>query len=617
MPSQFAHELLNANPYAFLDEAGLEERRARAVSLKMGIPASVLDQPGKLDPEAIETVRSECWPDIRDHHELHDLLMSLVILPVSMTEQDRAQHWAAFYERLVSDGRANTFQQEALQCWFASERQTLVQALWSGSADDKGARDEALRKCVQGWIQILGPVTASQFARDLSLDASSVYQQFVVLESQGLVMRGTFEYPPAIAEVDIEWCERRILQRIHKLSIGTRRKQVDPVSPAAFMRWLLGWQHLAPQTQLTGEEGLLEVLTKLEGFEAPAIEWEKAILPARVADYDPRWLDRLCLSGAVAWGRVSPHPAFNAVNGDGPRRVIPTNAAPITFYLRDSAAWLNLALKDQGVEAAKLRQALTSNALKTWELLSEKGACFAEDAQRLLGLSSIETQYALWELAAAGLAAADGFDQLRAMIDPGRRAQGNLSYRKQRSAAGRWSLFTRNFPNPADALEQARFEDEAVESAARMLLSRYGVVFRDLVASETNIPRWGLLLRMFRRLEDRGEVRGGRFVSGFGGEQFALPHVVDSLRAANSRQDHHTVMIAGADPMNLIGALVPGERVHAVPGRSFAFSTEEIEKSSLPTPMTSRPVRQRTYAARSTTEKPAYQSRQVGLFGAD
>jgi len=616
VPSQFAHELLNANPYAFLDDAGLEERRARAVSLKTGIPATVLDRPGKLDPAAIETVRAECWPDIRDHHELHDLLMSLVILPVSMTEQARARHWVVFYDRLERDGRANTFEHQGLRCWIATERLALVKALWSDSGELCAARSESLRKCIQGWIQILGPVTASRFARDLLLDASPVYQQFVALEAQGLVMRGTFESPPAVEEEDIEWCERRVLQRIHKLTIGGRRKQVEPVSPGAFMRWLLGWQHLAPQTQLAGEEGLLEVLTKLEGFEAPAVEWEKAILPARVADYDPRWLDRLCLSGAVGWGRVSPHPAFNAGSGDGPRRVIPTNAAPITFYLRESAAWLNLVLKDQGVEPAKLKQALTSNALKIWELLSLKGAFFAEDVERLLSLSATETRHALWELAAAGLAAADGFDQLRAMIDPGRRVA--PSYRKQRSAAGRWSLFSKNSPNPADALEQARFEDEAVESAARMLLSRYGVVFRDLVASETtNIPRWGLLLRMFRRLEDRGEVRGGRFVSGFGGEQFALPHVMDSLRAANHRQNHYSVVIAGADPLNLIGVLVPGERIHAVPGRSFVFSTEKTEMSSSQSSRTAHPARQRTHTPRSTTERPENRSREVLLFEAD
>ena len=617
VPSQFAHELLNANPYAFLDEAGLEERRARAVSLKTTVPASVLAQPGKLDPVAIATVRHECWPDIRDLHELHDLLMSLVILPVGMTEQDDARHWRSFYERLECDGRAHTFKHEGMECWIATERLSCVKALWSDSTEDQATREEALRKCVQGWIQVLGPVTAKQFAHDLSLDASSVYQQFVALEAQGLLLRGTFERAPAVEEAEIEWCERRILQRIHKLTVSARRKQVEPVSPASFMRWLLGWQHLAPQTQLSGEEGLLEALTKLEGFEAPAIEWEKAILPSRVADYDPRWLDRLCLSGAVAWGRVSPHPAFHAAGGDGPRRVIPTNAAPITFYLRDSAAWLNLALKDQAVESAKLRQALTPNALKAWEFLNQKGACFAEDIQRLLAMSSIEAEHALWELATAGLAAADGFDQLRAMIDPGRRAAANLVYRKQRSAAGRWSLFNKNFQNPADALEQARFEDEAVESAARMLLSRYGVVFRDLVASESNIPRWGMLLRMFRRLEDRGEVRGGRFVSGFGGEQFALPPVVDSLRAVSRRQDHHTVTIAGADPMNLIGILVPGERTHAVPGRSFAFSTEKSENSSPLIPIAPAPARQRTYRPHPTMTKLEKPGVQVPLFGAD
>jgi ATP-dependent helicase Lhr and Lhr-like helicase len=616
VPSQFAHELLNANPYAFLDEAGLEERRARAVSLKSGIPQSVLEQAGKLDPKAIETVRGECWPDIRDCHELHDLLMSLVILPVSITEQDRARHWTEFYERLECDGRAQTFAWGSLRGWIAAERFAIVQALWSATAGDNGGRDEALKKCVQGWIQILGPLTASKFARDLSLNTPLVFQQFVALEAQGIMMRGTFERPDAVEEADIEWCERRILQRIHKLTIGGRRRQVEAVSPAIFMNWLLGWQHLGPQTQLAGEEGLLEVLAKLEGFEAPAVEWEKTILPSRVANYDPRWLDRLCLSGAVGWGRVSPHPAFSAANGNGPRRVIPGKAAPIAFYLRDSATWLNLALKERSIDPAKLTRALTPNAVRIWELMAQKGACFAEDIQRLLELSSIETRHALWELASAGLASADGFDQLRAMIDPDRRPSENPSYRKQRSSTGRWSLFSSDARIPVDALERARLEDEAVESAARMLLFRYGVVFRDLVALETNIPRWGVLLRMFRRLEDRGEVRGGRFVGGgFRGEQFALPEVPDSLRAANSRKDHHVVTIAGADPMNLIGVLVPGERIHAVPGRSFVFSTAETEK---PVPAASSSIhqlRQRVHAERPATIGPSKQSRQVSLFG--
>jgi len=294
-------------------------------------------------------------------------------------------------------------------------------------------------------------------------------------------------------------------------------------------------------------------------------------LPARVAGYDPRWLDRLCLSGAVGWGRVSPHPAFSAGDGGGPRRVVPGNAAPITFYLRESAAWLQLALQQQCVEESQLRQTLTEDTLRVWEFLTRRGACFVEDVQRALTLTLPQTRNALWELAAAGLAAADGFDQLRAMIDPARKSVAAATYRKMRCAAGRWSLFSAEITRPADALEKARRTDAAVESAARVLLARYGVLFRDLVARESNIPRWGVLLGMLRRLEDRGEVRGGRFVSGFGGEQFALPEAVDGLRAARDRHEQESITLAGADPMNLIGILVPGERVPAVPGRSLVY----------------------------------------------
>jgi ATP-dependent Lhr-like helicase len=251
--------------------------------------------------------------------------------------------------------------------------------------------------------------------------------------------------------------------------------------------------------------------------------------------------------------------------------VIPSNAAPITFYLRDSAAWLEHALEQKGVEENQLRRTLSAEALSAWEFLMRKGACFQEDVQRALNLSLAQTRIALWELAAAGLAAADGFDQLRAMIDPARQSAAAASYRKMRCAAGRWSLFSAEIAKPQDALEKARRMDEAVESAARVLLARYGVLFRDLVARESNIPRWGVLLGMLRRLEDRGEIRGGRFVSGFGGEQFALPEAVDGLRAARDRHDQEKFIISGADPMNLIGVLVPGERVPAVPGRSLVY----------------------------------------------
>jgi len=571
VPSQFAHELMNANPYAFLDEAGLEERRTRAVSLRSEIPASVLEQAGKLDQQAIDTVRAQCWPDIRDENELHDLLMGLIALPVATIDEERSPDWPELYERLERSGRALTISCGTNACWVATERVLLAQALWSARDADRATKEDALKKCVQGWVQILGSLTANHFARMLSVEPSLVFQAFIAMEVQGLLMRGSFENPATGENFDIEWCERRILQRIHKLTVGIRRKEVAPVAPAAFMRWLLGWQHVAPQTQLAGEEGVLEALTQLEGFEAPAVEWERSLLPARVASYDPAWLDRLCLSGAVGWGRVSPHPAFAAGNGSGPRRVIPSNAAPITFYVRDSAAWLAHALEEQMVDERKLSQALTPEALRAWELLKMRGACFLEDIQRLLMLTRQQAQDALWELAAAGLAAADGFDQLRAMIDPERKPAVVVAHRKMRSAAGRWSLFSADIPVPTDALEKARHTDSGVESAARMLLARYGVVFRDVVARESNIPRWGALLRMLRRLEDRGEVRGGRFVTGFGGEQFALPEAVESLRASRHRASQDSVTVAGADPMNLAGILLPGERVPAVLGRSVTY----------------------------------------------
>src|SRR5437763_9896269 len=217
--------------------------------------------------------------------------------------------------------------------------------MWQITADAN--KENALMKCVQGWVQILGPVTANRFAQMLSIEPALVFQAFIAMEVQGLLMRGSVERSATSDDLEIEWCERRILQRIHKLTIGIRRKEVEAIAPAAFLRWLLGWQHVAPQTQLAGEEGVLEALTKLEGFEAPAVEWERSLLPARVANYDPAWLDRVCLSGAGGWGRVSPHPALAAGDGSGPRRVIPSNAAPITFYVRDSAQWLAPALEAQ------------------------------------------------------------------------------------------------------------------------------------------------------------------------------------------------------------------------------------------------------------------------------
>jgi ATP-dependent Lhr-like helicase len=376
------------------------------------------------------------------------------------------------------------------------------------------------------------------------------------------------------------------------------------------MRWLLDWHHLAPQTQLTGEEGVLAALEQLEGFEAPAVEWERKLLPARVADYDPQWLDNLCLAGIVGWGRISPHPAWQqgVAAGAGPRRVIPTTAAPITFYLRESAEWLPHALAAKCVDEVVLAQTLSAEAQRIRALLAEHGAAFTADLQRVSGMTKLQTTTALWELATAGLASADGFDPLRAMMDPRRKSVAveqtpAVSLRKRaaaRTTTGRWSLFgmcadaeASLRTNPQAAIENARRTDAALDAHARVLLCRYGVLFRELLARESNAPKWRDLLPILRRLEARGEIRGGRFVSGAFGEQYALPEVVESLRAARSaatsRADEPSIAVGAADPLNLAGILVPGERVAAVPGREVLFVNGAVQQDQTAEPP--RPVR--------------------------
>lgn len=591
VPSQFSHELLNANQNAFLDDAGLEERRTRAVSLRRTIPDSVLGEAGRLDAAAILQARCEIWPDLRDEHELHDLLFGCVALPVLLFDSSasvesgdevfayrvqQSRHWKLFFERLVARGRAVVMRFGEAVCWVAAERVAHAQAL--GGEGDAELQREALRLLTQGYLQVLGPTTAREIAALAGIAPRAIFQQLVAIEMQGLALRGVFEGVRAASDdVEIEWCERRILQRVHRLTLGALRKQVEAVSPAVYLRWLLRWQHLAAGTQLAGEEGVLEALLQMEGFEAPAVEWERTLLPQRVKEYDGKWLDALCLSGAVGWGRISPHPAWAAGDGAAPRRVIPTNMAPITFYVRESAEWLDTALAGKAVDEAKLRAALSPEALSVRAMLQERGACFASDLQRMCVLSKQQTQTALWELATAGLASADGFDQLRCMMDPKRKQLAtepvvNGARRGTRSTAGRWSLFLEGEARVMAVPERARAQEASLEASARMLLARYGVVFRDVLQREANAPKWRDLLRMLRRLEARGDVRGGRFVTGFSGEQYALPEAVESLRlmrnqTRDAKQAEEVVVLAASDPVNLVGFVVPGERTSAVAGK--------------------------------------------------
>jgi len=635
VPSQFAHELINAMPYAFLDEAGAEERRARAVTLRRSLPSSVADGAGKLDPAAIASVRAQCWPDLRDEHELHDLLLSLVVLPLAFLDnRPEARPWPILYERLTHTGRVHTLDRNGAPFWIATERLDHAATLWPSNdalpvpavtsthanpsthavipsaarnprispeaalpqtaaieqATKPVTKENAIAHLVQGWLQILGPTTSTSLSTLLHLPPASVFAALLAAEMQGLVMRGTFEASTPSEDHAIEWCDRRLLQRIHRLTLSTLRKRIEPVTPAVYMQWLLRWHHLAPQTQLTGEDGLLHALSQLEGFEAPAVEWERILLPARIANYSPAWLDALCLSGVIGWGRISPHPAWSSGQGTAPRRVIPTNAAPITFFLRDTADWLPWALAETCVEEKNLLHALSPEALRVRTELDRRGACFTADLQRNLALTKQQTQTALWELATAGIAAADGFDQLRALMDPKRKSAASAaeptptSLKRRtaaRSSAGRWSLLcadaavSSDTSTPEARIARAHLHDAAMESAARMLLARYGILFRDLLTRESNAPKWRDLTPILRRLEARGEIRGGRFVTGVSGEQYALPEAADSLRTRPGSplaQSQATLIeVAAADPTNLVGIVIPGDRVPSTPGRRVQF----------------------------------------------
>jgi ATP-dependent Lhr-like helicase len=434
-------------------------------------------------------------------------------------------------------------------------------------------------------MALLGPVTSRSLGARLGIAPAAIWAAMLVMEMQGSILRGVFEGAgkPA-ADEDVEWCERRLLQRIHKRTLAGLRKQIEPVTPAVYMQWLLRWQHVAPRTQLSGEAGVLEALRLLEGFEAPAIEWERTLLPQRVPGYDPRWLDALCLEGVVGWGRISPHPAFATHGSDfsAPKRVVPTSMAPVTFFLREEAQWMDRCLADRAIPEAALQGCLSELAWRTRCHLAQFGAVFSGDLVRGLGAPADQVGRALWELVAAGLVTADGFDSLRVLIDPRRKAIAQGPLRRPRNTVGRWSLL-----NPAAGLvespgSQAERREAELESACWMLLRRYGVVFRDVLERETTIPRWRELLGMFRRLEARGSVRGGRFVNGFGGEQFAVPEAVAGLRETRlAGRTEEAITVAAADPLNLAGIVVPGERPAAVPGKTVTFLAGAVRVEEL------------------------------------
>ncbi|HUS06833.1 MAG TPA: hypothetical protein VMZ52_11075, partial [Bryobacteraceae bacterium] len=520
-PSVFCHEILNANPYAYLDDAPLEERRARAVKLRRTLPADAADGTGILDPAAIAQVAAESWPEARNPDELHDALLTLITLPP-------VPEWAELYEHLADADRVFTLLRNGQPFWAAAEKRELT-------------GDVAV--VLRGWMESTGPATATALAGRLAFSREQVEIALAQLEAEGTVLRGRFTNPDAGGE--IEWCNRRVLARIHRTTLGRLRREIEPVTAQQFHAFLTRWQHVTDGAQLHGADGALEIVRQLQGYEIPSAAWESQILTRRIANYRAELLDELCLSGEVMWARVSPHPALEDSEG---RRIRPTRLAPITLLLREDAAWLigrQAALDGSG--------ALSPAAEDILAALQRERALFFGDLVRAARRLPSETEDALWELVAAGLVTADGFENLRALIDPKRRrGEGRGRRSRPRHSAGRWALVPR---------QDSEAPDRAEKWAAQLLL-RWGVLLRDLLARESGAPPWRDLLPVLRRMEARGLIRGGRFVAGFTGEQFARPEALDLLRAVRRSADSPEIAPAsGADPLNLTGIILPGARV--------------------------------------------------------
>ncbi|HEY6988079.1 MAG TPA: DEAD/DEAH box helicase [Bryobacteraceae bacterium] len=516
-PSQFSHEIINANPYAFLDDAPLEERRTRAVQLRQTLGSDVTGE-GVLDPTVIDQIALESWPEVRDADELHDALLTLIRMPP-------AEEWQSFYEELTASGRASTLVRESMSFWVATERIDVV--------DDMDA-------VLMGWMDSIGPHTAHELAAKLAFPIEEIDTALARLEGIGQIFRGHFRNKDG----ETEWCNRRILARIHRATLGKLRREIEPVTALDFERFLQTWQHVSPNARLHGADSLLHIIRQLQGYEIPAAAWEKDILTQRIAKYDPEFLDELCFSGEVMWARGSPHPAL-AEN----RRVRPTRIAPIALFLREDAGWLMPAAPSPD------ESALSHPAREVLSALSQHGASFFVDLVLHTGRLASEVEDGLWELLAGGLVTADGFDNLRALVDPKRRrGEGRAGQKRPRHSAGRWALLRHTSPNIP--------KEDRIERFAKQLLLRWGVLLRDLLVRETLAPPWRELLPALRKLEARGEIRGGRFVSGFTGEQFARPEALDLLRSLRREPERNpAVTVANTDPLNLAGIILPGPRV--------------------------------------------------------
>jgi ATP-dependent Lhr-like helicase len=569
-PSPLAQEILSAKPYAFLDDAPAEERRTLAVQSRGVMSLEEAGSLAQLDPQAIARVRAEVWPTARDADELHDALVVLGFLTEQESIQGNAEAtldfgWRSFFDELVQARRVTRARlASGRSLWVAVERLHEFLAVFPDALLEPAltpldgetatpAREDALRELIRSRLEGSGPVTAAMLADILGLSASEIGTALLALEAEGGVMRGHY----TAGTQETEWCERRLLARIHRYTLKRLRSEIEPVTPADYLRFLFDWHGVGAE-RAEGAAALAAALEQLSGFSAPASAWEQDILPARVADYAPHMLDQLCAGGSVAWMRLVP-----PRSGADEHRAGPVRGTPIAFVEREALAhWRLLTeLPDPGAIN------LSHGARAVHDAMKAHGALFFSDLTGITGLLRTQVEAALAELAAWGLASSDTFAGLRALITPASKRPAltrSSRYRMRRGQApgvdeaGRWALA----PRPALAGDALHADAEALTHLADVLLRRYGVVFRKLLERESGLPPWRDLLYIYRRLEARGEVRGGRFVDGFAGEQFALPDAVGALRETRRRpKAGELVSVSAADVLNLVGIVTPGPRV--------------------------------------------------------
>jgi ATP-dependent Lhr-like helicase len=612
-PSALAAEILTAKPYAYLDDAPIEERRTQAVlNRRWSDPAST-DDLGALDADAIASVREEAWPQVRGTDEMHEALNTLACITDAEARQNEG--WSAWLAALAQSGHATRLTiapHDAL--WVPVERLTCVRAIYPDASLEPTLRvpkayahawneDDALVEVVRARLSGFGPLPVSALARALALPASAIAQALARLEAEGYVMRGRFT--PGSAAVpgpgaeDEEWCERHLLARIHRYTVRKLRREIEPVERHDFMRFLFTWQRVTPDTRGTGREALAAVLDQMEGFEAAAAAWEEDILPARLNDYSPMLLDELCRAGKIVWTRLTERSRTSSA---------PVRSTPVVLLPRRHLnAWYALFDPQKQPE-------LSSRAQLVYDALTNHGAMFFDELVSDVHLLPVELENTLGELVAAGLVNSDSFAGLRALLKPASAKRNAFHHGRRRMTtpliggmddAGRWALVQRRKAPASDdsatvasattsgspmrspiasasSVRRASFSPDVIEHIALTLLRRYGVVFWRLLEREAQwLPPWRDLLRVYQRLEARGQVRGGRFVNGLSGEQFALPEAIPVLRETRRRRqdtsDQHDandgayVCVAATDPLNLVGTLLPGDKVPAVAGNRLLF----------------------------------------------